>query len=503
MLSGFALLLQVIAVAQYGIGSPLPSITARDDSVKLNGLKYVNKGLVAFGLIPSDFKESTGDTLGGIGSAMSFKFGTWTKFSSGVYTGTLVMHPDRGFNVDGTVDFQARQHEIDFVLTPYTSSKKLSFADAQKTLSLVYKRTILQVERSNTKTSGLDPLAVRPAQSGFPSVAVADPEMPIPSLAEPHLSIDAEGIVSNADGSYWVSDEYGPYIYRFSATGSLIQTIQPPAAILPHDSQGNLNFTADSDPATGRTSNQGFEGLTLDPATGTLYAILQTATIQDGGADKTTSRNTRLFAFDVSSSTARPTLKGEWVVPLPQSKNDKTRGTSELLFVSPNIFMVLARDGNGRGDPDDIESSYRQADLIDISQATDIHGTKFDDPANPISPGGKLDESITPATYVEFVDLIDDDELKRFGIHNGKPNDQTNLDAKWESLALAPADDLDFPDDYFLFTASDNDFISTHGVSLGVPFDAGLDVDNQWLVFRLTLPSVAQCSVHRAIGAAC
>ena len=74
-------------------------ISGRDDSVKLDGVKYVNKGLVGFGRIPSDFKESTGDTLGGIGSAIAFKRGTWTKKADGTYTGTLVARPDRGYNV--------------------------------------------------------------------------------------------------------------------------------------------------------------------------------------------------------------------------------------------------------------------------------------------------------------------------------------------------------------------------------------------------------------------
>jgi len=66
---------------------------------------------------------------------------------------------------------------------------------------MTYKHTTLQVERNNTKTSGLDALAVRPAQNGFPNVPTADPQMPIASTALPHLSIDAEGIISNADGT--------------------------------------------------------------------------------------------------------------------------------------------------------------------------------------------------------------------------------------------------------------------------------------------------------------
>ena len=62
---------------------------------------------------------------------------------------------------------------------------------------------------------------------------------------------------------------------------------------------------------------------------------------------------------------------------------------------------------------------HRNADLFSIAGATDIHGTKFDDPSNPIAKKGKLDKSITPAEYVAFVSFIDDDQLARFGLHNG------------------------------------------------------------------------------------
>ncbi|CAL1710830.1 unnamed protein product [Somion occarium] len=456
-------------------------------SVKLNGVTFVNKGLVGFGLIPSDFKESTGDTLGGIGSAIALKKGTFQQNADGTFSGTFITQPDRGFNVDGTVNYQARQHVIDFVLSPYYGDVDLSFADAQKTLQLTYKSTLLYTERNDVQTSGLDPLAVRAAQSGFPNILAADPEMPIPSKSFSHLSIDAEGLALNDDGTFWTSDEYGPYIYLFDSEGHLLQTIQPPEAVLP-EVKGKINFTADSDPDTGRAGNQGLEGLTLDDAGTTLYALLQTATIQDGGDDKSTSRFTRLLAFDVSNPSVRPSLVGEWVVPLPQNKKGNTLGSSELHFVHENVFLVLARDGHGHGD-DDTDSSYKQADLIDISDATNIAGSKFDSPKNPIAKKGKLDKSITAATYVGFVDFIDDTQLARFGLHNDDPADQTLIDAKWESLALAPVGDPANPDDFFLFTAADNDFISTHGVSLGQPFNAGLDNDNQFLVFRVTLPT--------------
>ncbi len=103
----------------------------------------------------------------------------------------------------------------------------------------------------------------------------------------------------------------------------------------------------------------GFEGLTLDSSGTTLYALLQSATIQDGGDDKTTSRYSRLLAFDVSTPLlARPPLVGEWVVPLPQSSKGKTLAASEIHFVSENVFLVLSRDGDGHGG-DDNNSKYK------------------------------------------------------------------------------------------------------------------------------------------------
>ncbi|KAI9063592.1 hypothetical protein FKP32DRAFT_1571777 [Trametes sanguinea] len=487
-----ALLVQAKAL----LGRPFSSRSTRTEpdpsfavSVTLGGKQYVNKGLVGFGLIPSNFTESTGDTIGGIGSAIALKRGSFAKNADGTFKGTIIAQPDRGFNIDGTIDYQGRQHEIDFVLSPYYDDDNLSFEDGLQTLKLTYRNTLLYTERESRKTTGLDALAVRPAEPLSRLLTIEDPPLPI-APSNGRLTLDSEGLVLNADGSFWVSDEYGPYIYLMSPQGQLIETVQPPEAILPLV-DGKLNFTSETDPTTGRAGNQGFEGLTVDASGKTLYALLQSATIQDGGSDKSTSRFTRLLAYDISDALlVRPKVIGEWVVPLPVSKKDNTRAASEVHLVSDGIFLVLARDGDGHGG-DDAKSSYKQADLLDIRNATDIHGTKFDDPAHPIAVNGVLDQSITPGTYLSFVDFIDDTQLARFGVHNGKPVDQTLIDAKWESLALAPCLDPNFPDDFFLFTAADNDFISTQGVSLGKPFDAGLDVDNQFMVFRLTLPGAS------------
>lgn len=99
------------------------------------------------------------------------------------------------------MDYRARHHEIDFVLSPYYGTGNLSFSDAQKTLLVEYKKSILHWDRNNTATSGLDALAIRQAQSGYPTSALADPQMPVANSTYNHLSIDAEGLVEDTDGT--------------------------------------------------------------------------------------------------------------------------------------------------------------------------------------------------------------------------------------------------------------------------------------------------------------
>jgi hypothetical protein len=47
---------------------------------------------------------------------------------------------------------------------------------------------------------------------------------------------------------------------------------------------------------------------------------------------------------------------------------------------------------------------------------------------------------------------------------------------------------------------ADNDFQTENGVSLGQPYNATINVDNQALVYRVTLPTVEQGSIEKAIG---
>jgi hypothetical protein len=114
----------------------------------------------------------------------------------------------------------------------------------------------------------------------------------------------------------------------------------------------------------------------------------------------------------------------KYIVPLPQNSKGYTLGASELHFVKHGVFLALSRDRNGHGGSPDL-SSYmyvtklmgtlqsllsltfvcRQADLVDIRGATDIHGTKFDNPANQISVNGVLNSRYHPRELCFFRQL--------------------------------------------------------------------------------------------------
>ncbi|RSH81059.1 uncharacterized protein EHS24_008493 [Apiotrichum porosum] len=464
--------------------STIPTLTeplaAYQTNTTFNGQTFISKGLVGFGAIAGDAVDSQGETIGGIGSAIRLE--SLTRVNSTTYTGRMIVQPDRGWNRVSTVNYIARQHAIDFTLTPYYNSTNLEYQAAKSSFDLTYASTVLYKESDGTDTTGLDSLTYRNG-----SVPI-----PIPSVDFDRISTDAEGLVINPDGSFWMSDEYGPYIYKYSADGVLVTVIEPPAAFLPR-LNGSLYFSANSDtaPTEGRSQNQGFEGLTSNAAGTKLYALLQSSLLQDAPASDD-GRYTRLLAYDVSGD--QPVLEHAYVVELPVTNGkSKTLGQSEFHYISDDTFVVLARDGKGGGS-DTAEAKNKRFYLFTTSEATDIAGTTYTDDYTPVAPDNVLSSNLTAASVTPWVDILDDTQLARFGLYNGDTNSTFSvsmINTKWESIAFASCQDPDYPDDYFLFSFSDNDFITLSGEMAGSAYsddEAGYTLDNQALVWRVTVP---------------
>ncbi len=348
------------------------------DTVTIGGLTYVNKGLVGVGRLPADLRDKFGETFGS-GSGMAVDAKSWMRTPAG-YQGTFYMLPDRGYNIGGTTDYRARLNKLTITFTPLADPAAVPVAERQKSVAATLADSILLTDAGGESLTGLDPAddGIRRAAKGFPD---------LPQAPNGRVSIDAESLALLPDGGFFIGDEYGPYVYRFSPAGRMIEAIRPPEAFIPqrkgrdHFSSNNpgpgAQAPAPPNPETGRQNNQGFEGLTLTPDGKLLVVALQSATRQDGGNAPETRRYTRLLYYDLSDLD-RPRLVREHMVPLPvfdtADGKRSVAAQSELLALGETRFLLLCRDvGNGYG-MDGTTSRYRTIEIIDTAQATNIAG---------------------------------------------------------------------------------------------------------------------------------
>ena len=483
------------------------------------GKTYTYESLAGYGFIPSDARDKFGDTIGGIGSSIAIDRKSWRKSKSkksAQYTGILYTLPDRGWNTEGTLNFQNRVHKVRITLTLNDTA---TVADpSPPNVQLQYLDTTLLTDPKGTPVTGLDPDVKGGAHfSGFPTLPQATfvgDGFGNPGPGGKRVSVDSEGLVLDKKGGYWVSDEYGPYIYHFNAKGEMVTAIQPPRAYLPRRNC-SISFSAASPPIynpdevvnpeeteSGRNNNQGLEGLTASPDGTKLFALMQSALDQEGGPDNPNRRQARFLEYDISKP-EDPKYTAEYVVTLPlytdptakASKATKVAGQSEIHYLSDTTFLIISRDsGFGKGQ-DNSTSVYRHVDIFSIAPpATDIKKHDNDKTNGTIaSPTGVLEPGIVAAEYCSFIDFNINSQLNRFGVHNGGAQDAGLLNEKWEGLALVPVDGKHGKDgEWFLITLSDNDFITQNGFLKGGEYrykdSSGFEVDNQALVFRVSLP---------------
>ncbi|KAL1841391.1 hypothetical protein VTK73DRAFT_3497 [Phialemonium thermophilum] len=196
-----------------------------------NGKRYVYNGLSGYGFVPSNARDKYGDTIS-IGSSLSIE--SWVQ-KGGRYEGVLYGLPDRGWNTEGTLNFQPRIHKYAVTLTPVAASLA---RPARPNLEFRYLDTILLYGPDGRPATGLDADADGYAHyPGFPVLPVATytgDGFGGPGPGGRRIPIDAEALVlSRHDGGFWISDEYGPYVYKFDKKGKMVLAIAPPDAILP------------------------------------------------------------------------------------------------------------------------------------------------------------------------------------------------------------------------------------------------------------------------------
>jgi hypothetical protein len=407
-----------LSVAALTSTSSAPPVSQTD----CNG-QYTYNELAGYGFLPGDARDKFGDTNGGIGSSAAIDKKSWRlDKKTGIYTGLLYALPDRGWNTQGTINYVPR---IQKFLITFTPKPAATVANPSSTnIQFTYLDTILLRGPDGTPATGLDTDANGVAKfPGFPDLPVATYAGDGFGGAGPGgsaISIDAEGLVLSKDGEFWISDEYGPYIYQFNAAGLMIGAIRPPDAILPLRN-GTVSFSANSpprydpnktvtpkNPTQGRQNNQGFEGLTIDENGKNLYVLLQSATHEDGGDKTGTRRNTRFLQYAISDDKKKsPEYVAEYVVQLPTftdaAGTARVAAQSEVHYISDSQFLVLARDSNAGHGAASSTSLYRHIDIFDISKATNVKGASHDAFNTSIASRGKCFQTQIFSMYSNFL----------------------------------------------------------------------------------------------------
>jgi hypothetical protein len=159
---------------------------------------------------------------------------------------------------------------------------------------------------------------------------------------------DSEGLVAQRDGTFWVSDEYGPFITHFRADGRAIERLSPFDGSLPKE----LKY---------RVPNKGMEGLALTPDGQTLVGIMQSALQQPDLTKKPGNVTTlRIVTVDLKTHATHEYLY------LLDNPDDTGTAVSEITALSSTKFLVDERDG--KVEP----AAYKKLFEIDLSGATDV-----------------------------------------------------------------------------------------------------------------------------------
>ena len=212
------------------------------------------------------------------------------------------------------------------------------------------------------------------------------------------FGLDSEGLVALKDGTFWVSDEYGPHLVHFDASGKEIGRINP----FVHDVRNVFNLPPE---IASRQANHGMEGLAITPDQSTLVGIMQSP-LKNPSKKVIDSTLTRLVTINLETG-----VIGQYLY----RQEKKGHSNSEILALSASRFLVIERDGgflNGgskKADPNTKKLIYQ----INLNKATNLESIPL---SKNIVQHESLGLTIKGKTLEEFVLDNGWDGLEKKGI---------------------------------------------------------------------------------------
>ncbi|MGV3635153.1 MAG: esterase-like activity of phytase family protein [Pseudorhodoplanes sp.] len=244
--------------------------------------------------------------------------------------------------------------------------------------------------------------------SGLPNpLKISTTEPPLDGHGKPLLQdvhgIDAEDVIRLTDGTFWIADENAPSIVHVAIDGRIItrhvpQGTEPDYAGARYDVVGSLPAILAK-----RQLNRGIESLAVSRDERFLFFMMQSPLANPDVTAFRTSRNVRLFQVERTSMQ----IVGEYVYVLDDPKtfrrdpssNPTDPRISAMTVIGTNHLVVLERT----------EATTKLYE-IDLGKATNIYGTKWDDPRTEPSlelQANPADAGIAPVTKTLRFDTAD------------------------------------------------------------------------------------------------
>lgn len=140
-------------------------------------------------------------------------------------------------NTEGTLNYNGRRHKFQVTLIPDNAATVAK--PSGNNIIVTYLDTVFYTDPSGNYTTGLD--ADMTGHISFNATGFSDTPgthytgngFGGAGSGGVRIPTDTEGLIVNTDGTYWVSDEYGPYIYQMNNAGQMLQAIRPPDALIP------------------------------------------------------------------------------------------------------------------------------------------------------------------------------------------------------------------------------------------------------------------------------
>lgn len=232
------------------------------------------------------------------------------------------------------------------------------------------------------------------ADTAYDTLMLVDQTKPYDPITNPTKTdpygIDTEGLAVMKDGTFWVSDEYGPHIVHYDANGRELERINAFST-----GEGASTFKVNGKLITlpaefkNRRANRGMEGLTVTPDNKYLVGIMQSALYNPSSTTKK-SNLTRIVRIELATGNIEQFI---------YKQNLESDSNSGIVAIDKNNYYVIERDGEM---PSTLATAVKKVYKIDLSNATNLEsiptsGNVVQNEATGLTINGKTLEELSTA----------------------------------------------------------------------------------------------------------